>query len=1135
MSVNIQTANGLKRISGDNLTSTKVISALGYTPANEEDLKNYATLVDLSGYLPKEDDGDSFSIADPSGNIIFQVNQNGVNSVDYLIKGKSILTTIQESVFSGDYNDLTNKPIESTGEDTDFAISDKNGNLIIKIDAAGVNAAAYMIKGVNLYDIFTDENYVDQSVDGLRSEIEQNYTTYDYVDNAVSNAVGSISLNASNISYEDNVGYGTDNVQDTLDLIFGHNHDSVYLKITDAASTYATKTSLNDYLTIVDAEATYLPQIDEGDSFTITDEDGNIAFQVDQNGVNSVNYFVKGVNISDIYLSKDDAASMYAVASHNHDDIYSKLGHTHNYTDEAYVDQKVDDLQSYIEQNYPTTADMNSAISSAIAGGSVTAGDITYDDPGYGAATVQEALDAIYGHHHDDAYSKLGHNHDSEYSKVDHNHDSVYLKITDASSTYFTKDEWSSNYAALQQNIAGTYATQASLSDYLKSTDAASTYLKKADYKTYTLPQATSDALGGVKIGYEDNGKAYGVKLDTNGKMYVHVPWTEYTLPEATSSVLGGVKMDTTGQCLDQADVKIVPDAASIVAYIEQQGFLPKEDEGDNFTLTDETGNIIFTVDKNGVNSVDYLIKGESIINIINAKIAEAVTGGEVDLSAYLTVADASSTYATKAALTNYATQSYVSTGYATKDSISDMLTKTDAAATYFTISDWQSNSSALQQNIAGTYATISSLSDYLKSTDASSTYLKKTDAASTYLKIADKYVLPEATANTLGGVMIDTTVQGIDGAQELDTSVPTVYAVQQYFSTNRDAALATVAANYAAKDHTHDEYLTEDWLGDEQDIDQSKTDLLPTCAAVNEWVTGKGYITSSALSPYLKSTDAASTYALATHDHDSVYLKKTDAASTYATAATVSGLQNDVSNIEQAIDQINEAGYITSSALSPYLKSTDASSTYATKSLVQDLDEKCADTYLPLSGGDLTGTVSIDQNEGIECDKGSGNGFFNAGGYPGISTDDRSIYISGGQFNTEQGYWVYFPLGPCTLASTDDTSYQHDIYIMPAASPLGGVYVYLTLNVKGKSTTFANVSEVAAELYARGNVSQYYAVQATGRYGSSSSNFTGIVVGVFATSATNLTIMTLNPTNGAITLNSNDASAFTSMRDLVN
>ena len=975
-------------------------------------LSNYLKITDAAEtYLPKMDDGDSFTITDEAGNIAFQVNQNGVN------------------------------------------------------------AAAYMIKGVNLYDIFTDEAYVDQSIDDLRSEAEQNYTTYEYVDNTVSNAVGSISLNASNITYEDNVGYGTDNVQDTLDLIFGHNHDSVYLKITDASSTYLTKTDaastyapktvLANYLTITDATETYLPKVDDGDSLIITDEDGNIAFQVDQNGVNSVNYFVKGVNISNIYLSKDDAEA-----------TYSKLGHTHNYTDEAYVDQKVDDLQTYLEQNYPTTAEMNSAISSAIAGGSVTASDITYDDPGYGAATVQEALDAIYGHNHDSVYSKLGHNHDD-------------------------------------------------------------VYLKKADYTAYTLPQATSDALGGVKIGYEDNGKAYGIKLDTNGKMYVHVPWTEYTLPEATSSVLGGVKMDTTGQCLDQADDKIVPDAASIVAYIEQQGFLPKEDEGDNFTLTDETGNIIFTVDKNGVNSVDYLIKGESIISIINAKIAEAVTGGEVDLSAYLTVADAADIYATKAALTNYATKSYVSTGYATKDSISDMLTKTDAAKTYFTISDWNSNSSALQQNIAGTYATISSLSSYLKTTDASSTYLKKTDAESTYLKIADKYVLPEATANTLGGVMIDTTVQGIDGAQNLDTSVPTVYAVQQYFSTNRDAALATVAANYAAKDHTHDNYLTDSCFGDDQDIDEGREDLVPTCDAVKKYVTEYGFITSSALSPYLKSTDAASTYALATHNHDSVYLKKTDAASTYATAATVSGLQNDVSNIEQAIDQINEAGYITSSALSPYLKSTDASSTYATKSLVQDLDEKCADTYLPLSGGDLTGTVSIDQNEGIECDKGSGNGFFNANGYPGISTDDRSIYISGGQFNTEQGYWVYFPLGPCTLASTDDIYHQHDIYIMPGSGNAGGVYMYLTLNTK-KSTVYSSVAEIIAELYNRGNVSQHFAAQATGRCGTSSSNFLGYIIGAYATSATTLCIV-YTTTSGAVTTTTLAASLFSSFRDVVN
>ena len=59
-----------------------------------------------------------------------------------------------------------------------------------------------------------------------------------------------------------------------------------------------------------------------------------------------------------------------------------------------------------------------------------------------------------------------------------------------------------------------------------------------------TYSKATADALGLVKIGYTANGKNYPILLDTDGKMYVAVPWTDtkYTLPAATSAALGGVK-----------------------------------------------------------------------------------------------------------------------------------------------------------------------------------------------------------------------------------------------------------------------------------------------------------------------------------------------------------------------------------------------------------------------------------------------------------------------------------------------------------------------------------------------------------------------------------------------------------------
>lgn len=84
-------------------------------------------------------------------------------------------------------------------------------------------------------------------------------------------------------------------------------------------------------------------------------------------------------------------------------------------------------------------------------------------------------------------------------------------------------------------------------------------------YDTYTLPKATSSALGGMKVGYTASGKNYPVVLDANGNAYVNVPWvntdtnttytagtglqlsgTTFNLVEASSTALGGVKLGYT-------------------------------------------------------------------------------------------------------------------------------------------------------------------------------------------------------------------------------------------------------------------------------------------------------------------------------------------------------------------------------------------------------------------------------------------------------------------------------------------------------------------------------------------------------------------------------------------------------------
>lgn len=61
---------------------------------------------------------------------------------------------------------------------------------------------------------------------------------------------------------------------------------------------------------------------------------------------------------------------------------------------------------------------------------------------------------------------------------------------------------------------------------------------------------ATTDTLGGIKIGYSEKTgeKKYRLQLDENDNAYVHVPWinTQNNLLPATAGTLGGVKVTGT-------------------------------------------------------------------------------------------------------------------------------------------------------------------------------------------------------------------------------------------------------------------------------------------------------------------------------------------------------------------------------------------------------------------------------------------------------------------------------------------------------------------------------------------------------------------------------------------------------------
>lgn len=91
---------------------------------------------------------------------------------------------------------------------------------------------------------------------------------------------------------------------------------------------------------------------------------------------------------------------------------------------------------------------------------------------------------------------------------------------------------------------------------------------------TYTLPEASEGALGGIRVGYSGTtAKTYAVKLDANNKAYVEVPWqnttytngngltltgTSFSLNVASSAMHGGIKLYD-----DKLNKEITPQTAT--------------------------------------------------------------------------------------------------------------------------------------------------------------------------------------------------------------------------------------------------------------------------------------------------------------------------------------------------------------------------------------------------------------------------------------------------------------------------------------------------------------------------------------------------------------------------------------------
>lgn len=101
----------------------------------------------------------------------------------------------------------------------------------------------------------------------------------------------------------------------------------------------------------------------------------------------------------------------------------------------------------------------------------------------------------------------------------------------------------SHTHTASQVTGLATVATSGSYNDLTNkptipslSGYATQSWVTSQGYLT-SIPAATSNAYGGIQIGYTTSGKNYAVEL-SNGKAYVNVPWTSYSIANASTAGL---------------------------------------------------------------------------------------------------------------------------------------------------------------------------------------------------------------------------------------------------------------------------------------------------------------------------------------------------------------------------------------------------------------------------------------------------------------------------------------------------------------------------------------------------------------------------------------------------------------------
>ena len=321
------------------ITSETIKQALGYLPVNfsgnYEDLTNKPELfsgnyddlinkpIDSGVWIH---DSNNLYIVDENENVIALIDEKGIHSIDFDINGKSVKDHIEDKDIhiSAAEREKWNDPLSST--DSELYIADDSGNILALFDVNGLTVTAVKtntINGVDANDLAT-KTYIKGQIDAINETLNNIDSILEPVEaeiDTLQQTVAEIKTKTDNLeATENDVSLVITDKDNNAVAQFDENGLTVIAVKTNSIN----GTAVNEFSTKADL-ATKAQELQSA----ITSGDNAVNTQLNTHITNKSN--PHGVTAAQVGVyTTTEANNTFAPKVHNHDDVYSKLGHTHD-------------------------------------------------------------------------------------------------------------------------------------------------------------------------------------------------------------------------------------------------------------------------------------------------------------------------------------------------------------------------------------------------------------------------------------------------------------------------------------------------------------------------------------------------------------------------------------------------------------------------------------------------------------------------------------------------------------------------------------------------------------------------------------------------------------------------------------